>query len=1536
MNVFLPVLEAKASPNTNGQLCEASVDIVMIMDRSGSMGYDIPTRLSQAQGAANNFLGYLGTNDQSALVSYSNAAVLDKGLSGDHALTQAKVSSLSALGATNIGDAIALSNQELGSGNANPQAVKIAILLTDGMANKPNGPGFGEYPADVAYAETKAGEAALLGYKIFTIGLGNSVNGTMLQNIASATNAEYYYAPTSAQLEGIYNQISARICEYGSISGCKYEDTNNDGNILGEPAISGWEINLGGHANATQLTDETGCYQFSGLLPGNYTVNEGGKTGVVFEQTYPAGGSYAISLPEGQNLENYDFGNYLNRSYCGDGVKDNNEQCDDGNDINNDECSNECLINIPESYCGDGNLDPGEQCDDGNNIDNDSCSSKCLINAPEPYCGNGIKEGSEQCDGEDGVGNNQICSKSCKLANMTYCGDGIKQAPNDKKKGGPQNDGYEECDGKDGVGDNQTCQSNCVLLESFCRVNLDTMVVMDISGSMGYDNPTRLSQAKIAANGFLDKLGSGDKSALVAYSTNAELKKPFSNNHAATKTAINNLFAVGATNIGDGIGLANQEFFDNGGSQTLKIEILLTDGKANKPNGYGYGEDRRDVAYAKEKAAEAASKGIKIFTIGLGSSINGAMLYDIAQSTGGQYYFAPRGEDLERIFNDIGFDVCKYGSISGCKYEDSNNDGDITGEQALPEWEINLSGDDSRIQTTNENGCYSFTGLLSGNYNIFESGNQGVDFVQTYPQTLSYDVALGAEEDAAGYDFGNYFPACGNNVLDSDRNEQCDDGNNINDDGCSNECLINIPDPYCGDGAVNNDDEQCDDGNNIDGDNCSSSCSIEASGETGGDGDQTSPVCGDNAIEGDEQCDDGNLGDGDGCSSICETEEEEEENNPVSEGDVVINEIMYNPSIVTDANGEWFELVNTTGNNIDLEGCVISDNESDSHTLASLIIPANGYAVLAKNADASTNGGITPDYVYSSFALGNAGDEIILACEGIEIDRVEYDEENSWPAGVGKSIVLNSPSNDNNNPANWCVSSSAYGDGDEGTPGNQNDSCGGNEYVCGDGNSDLGEECDDGNNIDGDNCSSTCLIEIPASVCGNSVTETGEECDDGNTDDGDGCSSACETENNNSDGIGLGDLIINELMWMGSTGKNSDEWVELDNKTSQELDLSNCHLTKITGGVEELMLSFPKGSSVAADGLYLVSNYTKTNSNISAEPSLVDTAMSLSNSALQVNLYCGGEEWNDGISILIDKAGDGGAPLAGDNGDNSADPIIPRKSMSRKSIPGSGTSEDNWCTASSAVNWDSGIIDLGTPLGVNNCDQTSSVCGDDVKEEDEECDDGNKNDGDGCSSTCQTEVVIYQCSDNIDNDQDGLVDYPNDPGCDNAEDDDEYNSLINLGDIVINEIMYNPNIVTDANGEWFELLNMTGSEINLEGCVISDNDTDSHTLAFLMIPANGYAVLARNADSLINGGITPDYVYSSFTLGNDEDEIILTCEGIEIDRVEYGGEGWPAGTGETIMLDDPTSDNDNPANWSVSTIPYGAGDKGTPGSQNSK
>ncbi|MBU1123801.1 DUF4215 domain-containing protein, partial [Patescibacteria group bacterium] len=93
---------------------------------------------------------------------------------------------------------------------------------------------------------------------------------------------------------------------------------------------------------------------------------------------------------------------------------------------------------------------------------------------------------------------------------------------------------------------------------------------------------------------------------------------------------------------------------------------------------------------------------------------------------------------------------------------------------------------------------------------------------------------------------------CGNGWIDI--GEECDDGNRINDDNCTNECMDN---PICGDNNPQG-DEECDDGNNVNDDECTNECK--------------NPVCGDNILQSDEECDDGNTENYDGCSDQCNKE----------------------------------------------------------------------------------------------------------------------------------------------------------------------------------------------------------------------------------------------------------------------------------------------------------------------------------------------------------------------------------------------------------------------------------------------------------------------------------------------------------------------------------------------------------------------------------------------------------------------------------------------------------------------------------------
>lgn len=153
--------------------------------------------------------------------------------------------------------------------------------------------------------------------------------------------------------------------------------------------------------------------------------------------------------------------------------------------------------------------------------------------------------------------------------------------------------------------------------------------------------------------------------------------------------------------------------------------------------------------------------------------------------------------------------------------------------------------------------------------------------------------------------------------------------------------------------------------------------------------------------------------------------------------------------------------------------------------------------------------------------------------------------------------------------------------------------------------------------------------------------------------------------------------------------------------------------------------------------------------------------------------------------------------------------------------------------------------------------------------------------------------------------------------------------------------MINPEATaTEFEGEWFEIYNTTAYPINLNGWIITDDGSDSHTIpSDVWVPANGYVVLGRNANYPTNGGVVVDYQYSNFQLGNTGDEVVISADSVEVDRVDYNDPFDSPGESQQLdpdFYDDV--DNNNLANW-CDTDNGGAyalpgGDHGTPGAPN--
>ncbi len=170
----------------------------------------------------------------------------------------------------------------------------------------------------------------------------------------------------------------------------------------------------------------------------------------------------------------------------------------------------------------------------------------------------------------------------------------------------------------------------------------------------------KIDAAKIAAktfNGFLRKF---DYVGVVGFSTYAYyVVVPPTNDTSYVNSSIDTLTAGGYTAMASGIDKAIDElqsFNNSKNSPAIDVIILLTDGNANidLKGQYNVRQAIKDVIY---EANRAKNLGYIIYTIGYGSDANATLLQEIAEITGGKYYFAANAEELKSIYTSIAKDV---------------------------------------------------------------------------------------------------------------------------------------------------------------------------------------------------------------------------------------------------------------------------------------------------------------------------------------------------------------------------------------------------------------------------------------------------------------------------------------------------------------------------------------------------------------------------------------------------------------------------------------------------------------------------------------------------------------------------------------------------------------------------------------------------------------------------------------------------------------------------------------------------------------
>ena len=216
---------------------------------------------------------------------------------------------------------------------------------------------------------------------------------------------------------------------------------------------------------------------------------------------------------------------------------------------------------------------------------------------------------------------------------------------------------------------------------SLPRVEGTVILAFDVSGSMAAVDlePSRIEAAKAAAREFVERQPPSVLVGLVAFSDSGFTVQSPTNDQEAIFTTMNRLAPELGTSLASGIYASLNALIAEAepssrlysdltpeptpeptpvpeGVYTSAVIVLLTDGENN---------ERPDPL---EAAQLAADRGVRIYTVGIGSAagidleldgfmvhtqLNEPMLQRIAQITGGAYYNAQNEEDLQAIYENL-------------------------------------------------------------------------------------------------------------------------------------------------------------------------------------------------------------------------------------------------------------------------------------------------------------------------------------------------------------------------------------------------------------------------------------------------------------------------------------------------------------------------------------------------------------------------------------------------------------------------------------------------------------------------------------------------------------------------------------------------------------------------------------------------------------------------------------------------------------------------------------------------------------------
>ena len=174
------------------------VNVSIVIDKSGSMANG--NKLQKVKKALSNFVDGLGQGDRVSIVAYSSEAKVILGSQKVEQITNLKdtINSLWHSGSTNLNNGLMTGYKEVKK-YFNENHTNKVILLTDGIANT------GLQDPDQIVKNSKAYNRE--GIDVFTIGVGENLNYTLLQKIAKAgKGSNHFVSDKQADINKVFDR----------------------------------------------------------------------------------------------------------------------------------------------------------------------------------------------------------------------------------------------------------------------------------------------------------------------------------------------------------------------------------------------------------------------------------------------------------------------------------------------------------------------------------------------------------------------------------------------------------------------------------------------------------------------------------------------------------------------------------------------------------------------------------------------------------------------------------------------------------------------------------------------------------------------------------------------------------------------------------------------------------------------------------------------------------------------------------------------------------------------------------------------------------------------------------------------------------------------------------------------------------------------------------------------------------------------------------------------------------------------------------